>query len=149
MLKKVAIIGSGQAGLASAKYAVENGLKPVIFDKAKFPGGQWLVDNDYKTNIWDNLHCNFTGKVSCYSDHTYPENTSIFPTKQEVHDYLHSYIHRFQLDQFFRMQTRVEKASQLTDKKWQLEFTCDKTKNRNSEIFDFLVVASGLIESKT
>ena len=144
MLKKVAIIGSGQAGLASAKYAFEHGLKPVIFEKAKYPGGQWLVDNKYKTNIWDNLHCNFTIKVSCYSDHFYPENTSVFPTKQEVHNYLLSYIDRFQLDRCFRLQTHVINANQLADKKWRIEYTCNKTNARNSEIFDFLIVASGL-----
>ncbi len=33
--KKVAIIGAGSSGLCAAKYALENGLDPVLFDRAR------------------------------------------------------------------------------------------------------------------
>jgi flavin-dependent dehydrogenase len=36
--KKVAIIGAGSSGSCAAKYALENGLEPTIFEKAKYAG---------------------------------------------------------------------------------------------------------------
>ncbi|CAI7795085.1 unnamed protein product, partial [Closterium sp. NIES-53] len=40
-LKRVAVIGAGPAGLASAKYLLEAGLQPTLFDKAASIGGLW------------------------------------------------------------------------------------------------------------
>lgn len=36
--KKVAVIGAGSSGSCAAKYALENGLEPTIFEKAKYAG---------------------------------------------------------------------------------------------------------------
>ncbi len=57
--KRVAILGSGPAGIVSAKYAIENGILPVVFEKKNKPGGLWSEG----TAIWDGMHTN----VSRYS----------------------------------------------------------------------------------
>ena len=143
LVKKVAIIGSGQSGLSSAKYAVENGLQPVIFDKARIPGGLWATGDNNKTNIWENLYSNISTHSMSYSDHFFPKSSSIFGSKKDIHQYLLSYIKRFKLEKFFRMQTQVEKASQLENKKWQIESTNTETNTKKTEVFDYLIVASG------
>lgn len=145
IVKKVAIIGSGQSGLTSAKYALENGLQPVVFDKAKIPGGLWASGDNHETNIWENLYSNISTQSMSYSDHFFPRNSSIFGSKKDIHRYLLSYIKRFQLDKHFRMQTKVEKASQLENKKWQLESINTETNTKMTEVFDFLIVASGML----
>jgi dimethylaniline monooxygenase (N-oxide forming) len=47
--KKVAIIGAGPAGLTSAKYALQYGLMPTLFEKSNQIGGLWSSN----TAIWD------------------------------------------------------------------------------------------------
>ena len=55
--KTVAIIGAGSSGCCAAKYCIENGLNPTIFEKSKYPGGLWAssgtIEKQYRTAVWD------------------------------------------------------------------------------------------------
>ena len=53
---KVAIIGAGMGGLCSAKYSLENGLLPTVFEKSKYPGGLWTSCTDYRTAVWESKY---------------------------------------------------------------------------------------------
>lgn len=41
---KIAIIGAGVAGLASARRCLENGFECVVFERTKGVGGTWVYD---------------------------------------------------------------------------------------------------------
>jgi len=57
--KTVAIIGAGSSGSCAAKYCIENGLNPTIFEKSKYPGGLWAssgsIEKQYRTAVWDGI----------------------------------------------------------------------------------------------
>lgn len=141
--KRVAIIGSGLSGISAAKNAIEHGLSPVVFEKARAPGGNWACSNE-PTSIWENLHSNISIYSMCYSDHFYPKNTSIFPSKNDIYNYLLSYIKHFDLKNSIRLETKVQKATRLLNNKWQIESFNKQTNTIDSEVFDFLMIASGL-----
>lgn len=82
--KRVAIIGAGPAGLVCGKYALENGITPVIFDRKAVPGGLWSAG----TAIWDQMHTNVSKYSVSFSDFPWPEHSSIIPSAQEVYNYL-------------------------------------------------------------
>jgi dimethylaniline monooxygenase (N-oxide forming) len=84
--KNEAIIGAGPGGLSAAKFALENGLTPFVYEKASEIGGLWSKS----TAMWDGLHANASRYILAYSDHPWPKEASIFPSKQEVQNYLMS-----------------------------------------------------------
>lgn len=45
--KRVAILGAGPGGIVSAKYAVENGFIPVVFDKKSHTRRSMVVWNSH------------------------------------------------------------------------------------------------------
>lgn len=143
--KRVAIIGAGAAGLTSAKHAQENGLEPVIFEKSDRVGGLWSSTSTDKTAIWDGLNANISYYSMSFSDHPYPKKTSIIPSPKEVQNYLISYIERFNLEKFLRLNTTVQKVTQIKEtKQWMIVSVDTKQNTTTTEIFDFLTVASGL-----
>lgn len=87
--KRVAIIGSGPAGLVAAKTALESGLTPVIFDRKRTPGGLWAAG----TAIWDNMHTNVSRYSVSFSDFPWPANSSIIPSAKDVFNYLLRYLY--------------------------------------------------------
>jgi dimethylaniline monooxygenase (N-oxide forming) len=141
-LKTVGIIGAGPCGLAAAKYAIENGLTPFVFDAKPDIGGLWQAN----TFTWDGLHTNVTRYLVSFADHPWPEGSSMYPNKMEINAYLHSYADRFNLKQHITLNCRVKKVNKLTEQvndenvtRWELEL-----ENGENRTFDFLICASGL-----
>jgi dimethylaniline monooxygenase (N-oxide forming) len=137
--KSVAIIGAGQAGLASAKYALENGLKPTIFEKSGHIGGLWAPG----TAIWNDLYANVSKYTMMFSDHPWPKNTPIFGRKNEIQRYLETYADRFQINKHIRLNSQITAAKQIDQNKWKLDYLHLGTNQAKSDKFDHLIIASG------
>lgn len=55
--KNVAIIGSGYAGLCSAKHSIERGYKVTIFEQTDHLGGIWYFNSNFGKNEYGvNIH---------------------------------------------------------------------------------------------
>lgn len=141
---KVAIIGAGPCGLAAAKYALQYGLEPVIFEKSDEIGGQWSTSKSNPTSVWDGLYANISYFSMSYSDLTYPKGTSIVPCFKEVRDYLYAYAEKFQLFDHIQLEHKCDSVQQLDNKKWRLKITSLKTNETTIQTFNFLIVATGL-----
>ena len=103
-MKKLAIIGAGPSGLISAKYALEAGLCPTLFEMSDEICGLWSSRN---TAIWEGLRANTSRFIAMFSDHPWPSNTRIYPMSYEMRQYLTSYAERFGLDRFIRLNHKV------------------------------------------
>lgn len=139
-MKRVAILGAGPAGIVSAKYAVENGFLPVVFDKKATAGGLWAAG----TAIWDDMHSNSSRYSVMFSDFGWPDKTSIIPSAKDVYNYLLSYIDHFKIASYFQFNTIVQLVKQLPNKKWQIIWTNYLTGDRTTEVYDYLICSSGL-----
>ena len=138
--KRVAIIGAGPGGIVAAKYASESGLTPVVFDRKESPGGLWREG----TAIWDGMHTNVSRYSVMFSDFPWPENSNVIPSAKEVYDYLMRYIRHFELEKYFKLNTFVESVKYLPNKKWQVTWTNNLTKERITEIFDYCICSTGV-----
>ena len=125
--------------MLAAKYAIENDLIPIVYEKSDKPGGLWAPNN---TAIWDSLHVNVSYFMMNFSDHPYPADCSLYPNKSEIYDYLMSYMKRFDLEKHISFNTKVEQVRQLEDKRWLVKCVQDGHELVNT--FDFVVVSSGL-----
>lgn len=141
MSKKIAIVGAGPSGLVSAKYALQYGLEPVVFEKSRFVGGLWAPED---TAIWDGLRTNLSRFMMMYSDHPWPEHSNTFPLKQHIYDYYRSYVEKFNLEPYIKFRHSVEHVKQSEQQKWTLDYVDLSTSVKHSESFDYVIIASGL-----
>lgn len=87
----VAIIGGGQAGLATAYYLRRTGLRFAILDAEDAPGGAWR-------HGWDSLRLFSPAGYSSLPGWQMPNSAGDgFPTRDEVIDYLTRYEARYDL----------------------------------------------------
>jgi putative flavoprotein involved in K+ transport len=84
------VIGGGQAGLSVGYHLAKRGLPFVILDAQKRVGDAWR-------NRWDSLRLFTTARYAGLPGLPFPAKGDVFPSKDEMADYLESYASRFQL----------------------------------------------------
>ncbi len=133
--KAVAVIGGGPAGLATAKHLLEEGLRPVVFEQSDSVGGQWNAGAAH-SGVWPSMRTNTSRTTTRFSDFEHVPGLAMFPTNQQIHDYLRRYAAHFQLDPHIRLNTRVDEIAS-TAGQWRV------TAKGVTETFSHVVVASG------
>jgi dimethylaniline monooxygenase (N-oxide forming) len=137
---KVAIIGAGASGLATAKEMLDQGLKPTLFEKNSQIGGVWRQDFG---NVWSNMHTNNTRFSVSFSSYQWPKTTDLYPSGTQVQDYLLNFSNKFDLMKYIKFGTIVTNVKQLEDKRWLVKWLLLETAEEIEELFDFLVLAIG------
>jgi len=84
------VIGAGQAGLATGYHLSRRGLPFVILDANERVGDQWR-------RRWDSLRLFTPAGYDGIPGLPFPERRHVFPTKDEMGDYLESYARHFDL----------------------------------------------------
>jgi putative flavoprotein involved in K+ transport len=84
------VIGAGQAGLATGYYLARAHDDFVIIDKEATAGDSWR-------QRWDSLKLFTPSQYACLPGLPFPGKRDIFPTKDEMADYLQSYAQQFAL----------------------------------------------------
>jgi putative flavoprotein involved in K+ transport len=87
---ETAIIGGGQAGLATAYYLKERGRPFVILDAGERVGDAWRTR-------WESLRLFTPARFDSLPGFPFPRSNWSFPTKDEMADYLEAYVERFDL----------------------------------------------------
>ncbi len=96
------VIGGGQAGLAAGYYLRQQKRDFIILDAHDRAGDSWR-------RRWDSL-CLFTPTgFNNLPGMPFPKSRDRFPTKDEMADYLESYVARFEIPMLFN--TRVEEVT--------------------------------------
>ena len=87
---ETAIIGGGQAGLATGYYLKERGRPFVILDAGGRVGDAWRTR-------WESLRLFTPARFDTLPGFPFPGPNWSFPTKDEMADYLEAYVERFDL----------------------------------------------------
>ncbi len=95
----VIVIGGGQAGLSVGYYLARRGLRFVILDAHARVGDVWR-------KRWDSLRLFTPARFDALVGMPFPAPDDVFPTRDEMADYLEAYARRFQLP--VRTSMRVE-----------------------------------------
>ncbi|CAI9275763.1 unnamed protein product [Lactuca saligna] len=100
--KQVAVVGAGISGILACKYCLSKGFNPIVFELESDIGGVWM-----KTIKTTRLQ---TPKlVFQFSDFPWPPSvTDVFPTQQELLDYIRSYATHFDLIPHIKFNSRVK-----------------------------------------
>ncbi|MGW8439275.1 flavin-containing monooxygenase [Nocardiopsis sp. NPDC055879] len=87
----LAVIGAGQAGLATAWAANRHGVRPLVLEAADRPGGSW-------PHYYDSLTLFSPARFSALPGHALPGDPEHYPLRDEVVDYLRDYASRLEAD---------------------------------------------------
>ena len=100
------VIGGGQAGLAVGYYLSQQNRDFVILDTHERAGDSWR-------KRWDSLRLFTPFGFNHLPGLPFPKSANRFPTKDEMADYLESYVARFQLSMVFN--TKVDELAREDD----------------------------------
>ncbi|WAC90242.1 flavin-containing monooxygenase [Mycobacterium sp. Aquia_213] len=106
MTTDVAVIGAGPSGLVAARWLLQQGFEPTIFEQGPSLGGQW-AGLEGRSGVWPSMHTNSSRTVTAFSDLAHTTD-HVYLSNREVLDYLHRYADTFGLTPRIRLGTRVE-----------------------------------------
>lgn len=136
---RIAIVGAGPGGLASARWLRQYGHHVTIFESHDGIGGQWNCSNP-DSGIWQDMRTNTSRSVTHFSDLDFPEGTPVFPHNRQVLEHLRAFAERFGLFDDLECSTRVTSVESSED--GFAVATSGPAGTRLRE-FDRVVVASG------
>ncbi|MFD6445792.1 flavin-containing monooxygenase [Promicromonospora sp. NPDC060204] len=137
---KIAVVGAGFAGLATAKTLREFDHEVTVFEKAPDVGGVWSA-----TRRYSGLRTQNNKDSYAFSDLPMPRDYPEWPTGEQVQAYLERYVAKFELRPYLRLATEVVRA-ELTDAEdgWMVTARRIGAPVSSPERFDHLVVANGI-----
>ena len=137
---RVAVIGTGAAGLTAIKALRDVGADVIAYDKGDRPGGLWV--NNSSSGIspaYDSLHLNTSKGRTEFADYPMPEEWPDYPSVDHVAGYLADYAQEFGLLDCIRFGTTVTSVERDDgDGSWTVE-----SESGEAERFDAVVVANG------
>jgi cation diffusion facilitator CzcD-associated flavoprotein CzcO len=137
---KIAVVGAGFAGLASAKVLREFDHDVTVFEKAPDVGGVWSATRRYSGLRTQNNKASYA-----FSDLPMPRGYPEWPTGEQVQAYLESYVEEFGLGPSLRLSTEVVRAEPAeTGDGWMVTARTAGSAMSAPERFDHLVVANGI-----
>jgi hypothetical protein len=135
---RVAIIGAGVAGLATAKVLTQAGHDVTVFDKTPDVGGVWSRTRRYPGVTTQSPKAQYS-----LSDFPMPKDYPEWPNGAQVQAYFAAYAARFGLESTLRLNTEVTAARRDGDGRWTLD-TRSAAGRASTESVDRLVVANGV-----
>lgn len=100
------VIGAGAAGLAALRTLQEQGITADCFEKSDRVGGHWHHD-------YDALHLITPKKSSGFDGFPMPEAWPVYPSRDQVREYIDSYADHFNLRQQIRFNSSVDRIEPL------------------------------------
>ena len=117
---EVAVIGAGAAGIITARQLIQWGIRPHIFERRTAVGGAWQCPTNHQNQnhqnhphhirdptitatstttrrtmlypqMWDTLTPNLSKYTCCFSDMPWSNDTPMFPSLQQMNQYLNDY----------------------------------------------------------
>ncbi|QUQ66457.1 flavin-containing monooxygenase [Kutzneria sp. CA-103260] len=125
---RVAVIGAGVAGLATAKVLTQAGHEVVGYDKTPDLGGVWSRSRRYPGVTTQSPKAQYS-----LSDFAMPADYPEWPDGEQVQRYFAAYAENFGVDRLFRLNTEVVAAEPAAGR-WLVD----------GELFDRVVVANGV-----
>ncbi len=139
---KVAVIGTGPAGLTTIKQLIDEGHQVTCFEKQKDLGGLWYRhDGDSEeTKAYDQLRLTISIRLMAFSDFI-PEGEREFYTREQYFAYLQAYADHFHLRDHIVFDSEVVKVTRQPDGRWRVAVR--SAGQHQEQLFDAVALCSG------
>jgi cation diffusion facilitator CzcD-associated flavoprotein CzcO len=136
-VEKVAIIGAGVAGLATARQFIGEGFDCTLFERNKVLGG-----------VWSDGYLNFGVQVQRelyeFPDWPLAQGTPNFTPGPIIQTYLQDYADHFGISSQIRFETKVISLAEADSEQTGWSITSEDENGMHHEIFDLVVICIGL-----
>ena len=138
MRSTIAIIGGGPSGIVAAKCAIEANLMPTVY--MPYLGGMW---NPNHSPLWKSFRTNLSKYTCSFSDMLW-NDTPMFPSQEDIFQYLNRYKDKYVSNDIFREGTMVTKVARIKENLFQVMSSNLVTKEEKIEFFESIIVANGM-----
>lgn len=144
--KRVAIVGAGPSGIATARYLLRHGASVSVFERHSNLGGQWDYDSPYSA-VWPAMHTNTCSLTTRFSDLEHDATMPMFPPNPMIRQYLERYAQLFSLLEHISFEAEVVQIAHAEDcnkekGNWEVRWITSDNKEHRA-FFDSVVIASG------
>ena len=138
----VCIIGAGWSGIYACKFALENGMNPIVLEKREDIGGVWnYSDHQDTTTVMKSTISSSSRIVTEASDFFMDESVGEFMHHDEIIKYLRDYIKNFELASYLNLGCWVQ-AIEKAGGKWYVSYQQSGVEKELS--VDKIAVCAGL-----
>lgn len=135
----VCIVGAGVGGLLMARALKKKGIAFDCFERRERIGGIWAFDpSGQHTSVWHSMNMNTPKGLYQFADFPMPAHYPDFPSHQQVHDYLESFVDQFGLREAIHLGCEVARTERLAEGGWRVTLGSGEVRH-----YDALVVANG------
>jgi dimethylaniline monooxygenase (N-oxide forming) len=129
---KVAVVGSGLAGLCAIKHCLDAKLNVVAFEQTKCIGGTWVYVDEKEfdenglpihTSCYKGLTTNLPKEIMGFPHFRFDEsstNSLSYISAQEVLQFFHDYSAKFNLKQHIQFEHQVIRICPKAGNKWEV-----------------------------
>lgn len=144
MIRTIGIVGSGLAGLSSAKTLRQFGFNVTVFERESDIGGVWSASRRYPGLTTQNPR-----ETYAFSDFPMPKSYPEWPTGAQVQAYLETYVDHFDFRDAIRLNREVVSAVPLAEEGaggagWKLVTRSTLSGEETIEQFDYLIICNGI-----
>src|SRR5215510_8243704 len=97
------VIGAGAAGLGAMEVLQRHGIAVDCFERSARVGGHWHTD-------YESLHLITSRDVSGFEGHPMPAEFPVYPSRDQMRDYIMSFADRFDLARHVTLGTEVTRV---------------------------------------
>ena len=138
----VCIIGAGWSGLYACKYAIENGLNPIVLERREDIGGVWnYSERGDTTTVMKSTVSSSSRVVTEASDFFMQEKVGEFMHHEEILEYLRDYIKNFNLVEHLNFNCEVQSIEKIAGR-WHVQY--DQLGESKKVVVDKVAVCAGL-----
>ncbi|WP_157218344.1 flavin-containing monooxygenase [Flavisphingomonas formosensis] len=139
MIRSIGIVGSGLAGLSTAKTLRQFGFDVTIFEKEADIGGVWSASRRYPGLTTQNPRDTYA-----FSDFPMPRSYPEWPTGAQVQAYLETYVDHFAFRDAIRLNCEVVAAIPRGEEGWTIVTRSTRDGNEDRHDVDYLIVCNGI-----
>lgn len=142
MIRTIGIVGSGLAGLSTAKTLRQFGFDVVVYEKEGDLGGVWSASRRYPGLTTQNPRNTYA-----FSDFPMPKSYPEWPSGAQVQAYLETYVDHFGFRDAIRLNTEVVSATPARDgtgEGWTIVTRSSISGEQTDERVDYLIVCNGI-----
>lgn len=138
----VCIIGAGWSGIYACKYALENGMNPIVLERREDVGGVWnYSDRPDTTTVMRSTISSSSRVVTEASDFFMDEAFGEFMHHEEVIKYLRDYIKKFEIARYLNLGCFVKELKKVANK-WHVVY--QQSGIEKVVVVDKIAVCAGL-----